>query len=171
MAVKIVKNNTVSAIIIVDVGNVTIPASGQYLIPPEDYLIWAESDDIITEVGSGDVTVNDGNVDLSIARGTSYLQFGTQQFLVKTPKNETLSIPLAATEVSHSFPAGTKRFRIANRDSGILQLAYTATESGTNYKTIYCGSEYSEDFILGGTTTIYLQSPDANQTVELISWI
>jgi len=171
MASKIVKNNTGSPIIIVDVGNVTIPASGQYTIPPEDYLIWAESSDIITEVGSGDVTVNDGNIDLSIARGVSYLQFGTQQFLTSTRTPETLSLPTANTEDSHTFPAGTKRYIIRNRDDGLLKLAWTLNgTTGTDYVTIWPGGVYEEPWILGGTITVYLQSPLASQTVEFVSF-
>jgi len=70
---KIVKNNTVSAIEIADVG-VTVPASGQYTIPEQDYLLWAASSDIITEVGAGNLVINDGSQDLSISDGISLIK-------------------------------------------------------------------------------------------------
>jgi len=70
---KIVKNNTASPLNIADTG-VTIPASGQYLIPPQNYNVWAASSDIIVEIGDGDVTVNDGSTDLSITDGTDHIK-------------------------------------------------------------------------------------------------
>ena len=70
---KIVKNNTASPILINDVG-VTIPASGQYTIPPIDYLLWAGSGDIIVEIGNSNVTVNDGSNDLGISDGTDLIK-------------------------------------------------------------------------------------------------
>lgn len=70
---KIVKNITGSPINIVDTG-VTVLASSQYTIPPQDYLLWAASDNVITHIGSGDIVVNDGNVDLSISDGTDLIK-------------------------------------------------------------------------------------------------
>lgn len=66
---KILKNQTVSPIVINDTG-VTLPASpATYIIPPEDYLTWAASSDIIVHIGSGDVIVSDGSSDLSPSDG------------------------------------------------------------------------------------------------------
>lgn len=70
---KIVKNITGSPINISDTG-VSIPATDQYLIPPQDYLIWAASDNIVTFVGSGDIVANDGSSDLSINDGIKLIQ-------------------------------------------------------------------------------------------------
>lgn len=70
---KIAKNNTGSAIDITDTG-VTIPASGQYTINPSEFLIWAQSDDIVTEVGNGNVTINDGSDDLNISDGIDLIK-------------------------------------------------------------------------------------------------
>jgi len=72
-ASKIVKNNTASPLPITDTG-VTIPASGQYLIQPQDYNLWAASSDIIVEIGDEDVTVNDGSTDLSITDGVDHIK-------------------------------------------------------------------------------------------------
>jgi hypothetical protein len=66
---KILKNQTGSPISIADVG-VSLPASpATYTIPAQDYLLWAASSDIVTQVGNGNVIVNDGSVDLSISDG------------------------------------------------------------------------------------------------------
>lgn len=71
---KILKNTTVSPITISDTG-VTIPASpGQYTIPPQDYLLWAASSDIVGPVGVGDITVNDGSNDLNASDGMDLIK-------------------------------------------------------------------------------------------------
>ena len=69
---KIVKNNTASAVNL-DVG-VTIAASTNYTIEPEDYLRWAASDDIVTYVGDGTLTINDGSNDLGISAGIDLIK-------------------------------------------------------------------------------------------------
>ena len=76
---KIVKNNTGSAITITDVGGVVIPASpGSYTIPPQDYLIWANSSDILTYVNdtspTPSVTINDGSFDLTPTKGVDLIK-------------------------------------------------------------------------------------------------
>ena len=53
---KILKNVTLSPIFVSDTG-VSIPASSQYLIPPQDYLLWAASSDTVTYVGNADLRV------------------------------------------------------------------------------------------------------------------
>jgi hypothetical protein len=70
---KIVKNNTGSTVTISDTG-ISVPASGTYTIPPNDYPLWAASDDIVTYIGDSSVTINDGSNDLSIADGTRHIQ-------------------------------------------------------------------------------------------------
>ena len=70
---KILKNNTVSNISIMDTG-ITINASSQYVVPAQDYNLWAASSNIITKIGSGDIIVNDGSVDLSISDGTDVIK-------------------------------------------------------------------------------------------------
>ena len=71
---KILKNTTASDIEISDTG-ITVDASpGTYTIPATDYLLWAASDNIITEMGTGDIVVNDGSFDLSISDGTDLIK-------------------------------------------------------------------------------------------------
>lgn len=75
---KIVKNTTVTAINVTDVG-VTIAASpGQYTIPDQDYLIWSASTVAATNVGTGALVVNDGTSDLSTSLGAAHLKGGEQ---------------------------------------------------------------------------------------------
>jgi hypothetical protein len=70
---KILKNVTGSNISIVDTG-ITVLANNQYTIPPQDYLLWAASNNIITRIGAGSIVVNDGSVDLSISDGTDLIK-------------------------------------------------------------------------------------------------
>lgn len=61
---KILKNNTASPINITDTG-VTVPASSQYTIPPQDYSSFAASSDVITELSNVNLTLNDGSSDIT----------------------------------------------------------------------------------------------------------
>jgi len=70
---KILKNNTGSPVSINDVGQ-TVPASSQLTIQPQDYLLYAASDDVITLIGAATLTVNDGSNDLSISDGSKLIQ-------------------------------------------------------------------------------------------------
>jgi len=70
---KIVKNTTIADISISDVGE-TIPASSQITIDPQLYLLWAASSDVVSPVGSGDLVVNDGSVDLNASDGMDLLK-------------------------------------------------------------------------------------------------
>ena len=71
---KILKNQTASAINL-DIG-LTVPASGQLTINPQDYDDAADSDDIVTEVGAGNLIINDGSFDLDKAAGIRLIQGG-----------------------------------------------------------------------------------------------
>lgn len=70
---KIVINNTGNNISIADTG-ITINASSQYTIPPQDYSLWSASSNIITEVSNSNLTINDGINDLSISDGINLLR-------------------------------------------------------------------------------------------------
>lgn len=90
---KIIKNNTASPVFITDTG-VSIAASSSYTIPAQDYDLWASSSDIITFIGSSDVTINDGTFDLSKADGVSLLQgnFKQSDFIASLKNNNRLKV-------------------------------------------------------------------------------
>lgn len=92
--------------------------------------------------------------------------------LVTNPTIVNLSIPLANTEVSYVFPAGTKRFSLQNRFDGKITLAYAVGDSGILYYTIWPGNEFAENNIhVSASITIYVQSPKASQIIEIRSWV
>lgn len=90
--------------------------------------------------------------------------------VVTIPFIDNLSVPLANTEVSYTLPTNTRRFILKNRSSGMLKLSYTSGQSGVKWFSIEPGNSYSETNISKPSLTIYLQSPTANQILEILSW-
>jgi hypothetical protein len=90
---------------------------------------------------------------------------------VSTPNIQNISISLANTEQSFSFPSTTKKFEIKLRGSGRLQISYTSGASGTNFITLPIGTSYSvNDLNLSGNLDIYFQSSKASETLEIEYW-
>jgi hypothetical protein len=89
---------------------------------------------------------------------------------VTTPKNTTaITSATPGTETSVALVA-VKRFRITNRGNAILKYSFLPTESGSNYASLYPNGTAEEDGILSVNVTIYMQSPNPSQRVELVSW-
>jgi len=74
---KILKNTTGSDIELVSLGGIVVPASGQVTLEVTEFLDVA-SDKAITElvtlINSGDIVVNDGVIDITVANGRSLLR-------------------------------------------------------------------------------------------------
>ena len=90
---------------------------------------------------------------------------------VKTGTVENTTLANADQEYSHAFPATTKMFNIQSRTNGTIKLSFTSGESGTTYWTIAPGQNalmYNYDGT--STITLYMQSPQAGNVVELMSW-
>ncbi len=91
---KFLKNvkSPVGDIFITDLG-MRIPP-GTYEVIEQEYLMWAASDDIVTEIISGDIVVNDGINDLSNVGGATsdavnfikYPDFATNQRFLSEPE-------------------------------------------------------------------------------------
>lgn len=91
---KILKNQTVSPILINDTG-ITVPASpSTYVIPSQDYALWAASSDIITQVGASNIVVNDGSFDLTKADAIALIQgnFKQADFIPALKNNDRLKV-------------------------------------------------------------------------------
>ena len=140
---KILKNQTAS-IIELDTGD-SIPASGQLTINTTDYLLYGDSDNVVTHVGSGDVIVNDGSTDLSISDGidlikgifpTSIEIIGPSGSKVSVDDNGHIDV------VSHSHPEGGIIHFVSgdvtsNTDFILLDISDT-----TNYPHLYTGAAH-----------------------------
>ena len=80
------------------------------------------------------------------------------------------SVPTASTEESQTLPANTKEFILRVRgNKANLQLAYTATESGSKFITVRKGAVYKDSNFYTGQT-IYFQTDVGSQTVEIIAF-
>jgi hypothetical protein len=86
---KILKNGSGSDVTVSDTG-VTVVDGGQYTIQPQDYNLWAASDDVITEVGAGNLVVNDGSVDLGISDGIDLIKGIFQKSRIIGDTDDTL---------------------------------------------------------------------------------
>jgi hypothetical protein len=70
---KIIKNTTGSDIEIYETG-ITIPASGQVIVDPINYLYWSTAEaitEMTTHINAGDIVINDGVDDITVANGFS----------------------------------------------------------------------------------------------------
>ena len=82
-----------------------------------------------------------------------------------------LSVPLAATEVSHTLATNLKQVLIRSRlRKAELQIAFTATESGSKYVTIPKNGVFVADDLNLTGKTLYLQSSLAANTIEILEW-
>jgi hypothetical protein len=169
---KILKNTTASAIVVNDVGYVNIAASpGSYTIPPQDYLLWAASSNVITFIGAGDLVVNDGSVDLNISDGTDLIKGLYPRNYVYDPADvQILTATLANTEYSYAFPAGTRAWALQHRSGGMFRHTFTALQTGTQALTLYPGAFWAESNYAGTTLTLYYRSPTAGSVLELRTW-
>ena len=89
---------------------------------------------------------------------------------VTTSDIQNVTIAVANTEQSIVLPANTKRFRVCVRGSAKLQIAYTATESGTNYISVWPGAFYEETGLDIANLTLYVQASASGEIVEVVSW-
>ena len=73
------------------------------------------------------------------------------------------------TEQSQALPANTKRFLVKTRGRAPLKLAYTASQSGTNYITVNKTAVFTDDNLYSAVT-LYFQSPETGDTVEIVAY-
>lgn len=88
-----------------------------------------------------------------------------------TPTIFNISVPTANVEVSQSLPSGTKKFSIQVRNStALLQFAFAVGQSATNFIRLVRGASYEVTEILTTSLTIYFQTNNPSQIVEIIAW-
>jgi len=90
----------------------------------------------------------------------------------KTPTIQNLSMPTSGTEYSFSIPASSVAIEFMSRECGKIQFAFTATESGTTFRTVWPGAEYPIENLdaSNGAITVYVQSTKDNDVLEIVSW-
>jgi len=167
---KILKNTTASAINITDTG-ITLAALSDYTIPPQDYLIWAASSDILSPVGVGDVIVNDGSENLDPSTGIDLLKGIVSADFVSDPSISVLTAVLADTEYSFMIPAGTREFTISSRGLATVKIAFSTGQLSTNYVTIPPGYVYERSKLRRfGSLTLYVSASKSGEQLEIHSW-
>lgn len=87
-----------------------------------------------------------------------------------TPTITNIVVPSANVEVSHSFQPNVRKFSIRARNNARMQFAFNATESSTNFITLFSGSTYTEDGINLTAGVLYFQLNSAPGTVEVLEW-
>lgn len=88
---KILNNTTGSPVAVTDMG-VTVPASGSYTIPPQDYPLWTSSSDVITYIGSGALVVNNGTDNLTKSDGLDLIKgIFPQPLVIRDGASSTLA--------------------------------------------------------------------------------
>lgn len=89
----------------------------------------------------------------------------------RSPIIYNVTITDANTEYSQLLPTGTKKLTVKLRGtSALLKIAFENTKSGTTYITVPYGSSFNADDIDMNGITIYVQSPTAAQTCEILAW-
>lgn len=88
-----------------------------------------------------------------------------------SPKIYKVSLPLAATEVAQALTAATKKLRIKALGTARIQYSWAAGQSGGAgpFWTIPRGGVVPIDGI-SYTGSIYLQSSEAGETVQIEEW-
>lgn len=113
---KLLKNQTLSPIILADLG-LDIPASPTvFTIHPNEYSLFAASSDLATQISSGNIIVNDGYDDLKT-------QFGLLHIFEE-------SIPRQSSFIVTSAVQATAAATETLTDQSRLQWIFTGTTSG-----------------------------------------
>ena len=123
----------------------------------------ASTDNIaIADASSGNKLLvnNDGSINVNTASTSA-----------TTPFIFNVTVILANTEVSQVLPSNTKQFTITVRNStSKLQFSFTLGGSGTNYITVPRGSSYKQEGLNTSSITLYFQTNQPSQVVEILSW-
>lgn len=165
-------HNKPVAEIIVSGGNVEV---GLYISVITDFPV-----DLKGSIVDGQTAnlLSDGGLPISVYNeddGKFYLLRGDDNGLASTsscglPTVANVLISSANVEQSHTFPVNTKRFFVKARGSGKIKLAHIATQSATDFITIWPGAVYDSKEVKANQYTIYFQSPIAGLVVEMESW-
>jgi hypothetical protein len=123
-----------------------------------EVIIDQTTDSIKIGDGTDLMAVNaDGSINVNIA-------------VAGVPAITNVSIPLANTEYTIAFPANVRSFYIKLR-KGAAKFAFTSGQSGSNYLSIYKGSNFALDNIKSNGLSLYIQSNTASDTLEVLTWV
>jgi hypothetical protein len=112
--------------------------------------------------GSYEVKVNsDGSINVNLV-GIN---------VPSTPIIVNVSMPLAGTQYSFTFPTGTKRYNLYVRGNAKLQFCFITGQTNTKYRTLEMGASYTEESILNSAPLpIYFQASQPGKILEILYW-
>lgn len=93
---------------------------------------------------------------------------GGSSSATKTIFNETIAV--ADIEQSLVLPANIIGYMIRTRGSGSLKLSHVSGESGSKYLTVPARATHIDEHSYSNLT-IYFQSPQVNEVVEVVVWV
>jgi len=80
-----------------------------------------------------------------------------------------VSLGTVDTEQSQVLPSSIVGYMIRTRGGSELKLAHVATESGSKYITVPRKATFEDSHSYSGLT-LYFQSPQTGDVVEIIAW-
>jgi hypothetical protein len=134
-----------------------------------------------------DATVT-ANVDIELDHTTDSVKIGDGENILAINPDGSINTAIAGTAVSTpvivntlalnanseytlELPANTRRFSVRVRETASSRLAFIANSTVTNYISLSAGCSYNEEgLILAAPLNIYVSTPRANSTIELIYW-
>ena len=90
--------------------------------------------------------------------------------VVQTPTMQNVAIAVADTEQSVVIGASRKLF-VNCRGNNTLRIGFTAGSTTTAYRLLRAGFTYESPALDGSGITLYIQSPQAGEIVEIESWV
>lgn len=81
---------------------------------------------------------------------------------------DLLLMPLANTEYIYTFPVGTKTFGFRNSTGGVVRLKHVSGGPFFTFDSFV--PHFVNDLKSSAVVTIYVESPKAAQTLEIIYW-
>lgn len=155
---KIIINNTPSIVEVFDTG-IQIHPGIPYTVPQADYPIWASSNDVIGFIASGDLIINDGYSNLSIAQGIALLQgsFIQKDFVPNLKNNDRLKVEVLQT--------GGPSIQVSSNDqtSGYLEQKVVGSSNKIVVSTINDGAD--EDLQINIGSDVFDKSVDTASNV------
>jgi len=163
---RILKNTTQSDIFIVDAG-VNVPTGGQYQIQTFETSFFANSDQLMSAIGNGDIVVNDGGADLSVSDGIDLIKGYHQKFGID-PDTGNLTTTVKTVPDGWALQQFETEYQLSTLNS-IHEKDANNSDIGWSTLKFYEGSPGSETEITGANLNqTYL---NANCTMTELWWM
>jgi hypothetical protein len=92
-----------------------------------------------------------------------------RELFVKNPAVTNIAVPAANTEQTLTLAGTIRRITIKARGTAALRIAFSPTETATNYISIPAGAVFTEENFEAPTQLYF--STDKIDTVEILTWV